>query len=331
MLTLGIETSCDDTAVALHHSARGILAESTWSQTIHALYGGVVPELASRAHLVDLPAVAKSVFESAQVSLSELNTIAYTRGPGLMGGLLVGASFANSLAESLGLGVLGVHHLEAHLWVTQLAHPQLEPPFLGLLISGGHTLLVYVKGLGDYVVLGETLDDAVGEMLDKSARLLELEAFNGRALSEMAFRGTPERFPLPRPMCKIRGLSFSFSGLKTAVREYASHSVKNDQDKADLCASIEQCMVEVLMQKMRWAHAAYPCHSWVMAGGVAANEPLRLSMNTLAQSLQTRLYIPPINWCTDNGAMIAYLGSRRKDEATARGLAPKARWSLGEQ
>ena len=330
---LGIETSCDETGVALYDLERGLLAHELFSQVdMHRVYGGVVPELASRDHVRRVVPLTRTVLRAAGVTLAELSGIAYTAGPGLIGALLVGAGVAQGLAVGLGLPAIGVHHMEAHLLA-----PQLEPnppafPFLALLVSGGHTLLVDVEGLGRYRVLGESLDDAAGEAFDKTAKLLGLNYPGGPAVEVLARRGDPGRFRFPRPMTDRPGLDFSFSGLKT----YTATTVRTHADDpgagADIARAFSDAVVDTFVIKCRRALKQTGRATLVVAGGVSANRALRAGLDTLGQALAVRVCYPALEFCTDNGAMVAYAGCLRL-AAGARddsGFAVRPRWSLEE-
>ena len=329
---LGIETSCDETAVAIYRRDTGLLAHALFSQVdLHAEFGGVVPELASRDHVRRLLPLLDTALRQAGLRASRIDAIAYTAGPGLVGALLVGAATAVALGRSLQRPVVGVHHLEAHLLA-----PRLEPqppayPFLALLVSGGHTMLVRVTTLGRYTLLGETLDDAAGEAFDKTARLLELPRASGAALAALAEQGDPQRYTLPRPLLGQRGLDFSFSGLKTAVRLTVEREAAQPGEawRADLAASFQQAVVDVLVAKVRAALRATGLTRLVVAGGVGANVALRTALRAEAGREGWQLYYPRIEFCTDNGAMVALAGAERIAEAVPAGaIGVRARWLL---
>lgn len=320
MITLGIETSCDETGLAVYHSDRGLLAEALYSQVdLHADYGGVVPELASRDHIRKIVPLTEEVLRKARIKLDEVDGIAYTSGPGLMGALLVGASFGRALAWALGKPAIGVHHMEAHLLApllseassTDTAQPPL--PFLALLVSGGHTQLVQVTGLGDYTLLGESVDDAAGEAFDKAAKMLGLGYPGGPALAAAATAGKPGRFKFPRPMTDRPGLNFSFSGLKTFTLNTVNKCTPlSTQDVADIAYAFEEAVVDTLLIKCRRAVEQTGISHLVMAGGVSANKKLRERLTEhLEKQLHARVYYAPNHLCTDNGAMIAYAGALR--------------------
>ncbi|MDD5328791.1 MAG: tRNA (adenosine(37)-N6)-threonylcarbamoyltransferase complex transferase subunit TsaD [Sulfuricella sp.] len=319
MLVLGIESSCDETGVALYHTERGLLAHALHSQVaMHAEYGGVVPELASRDHIRRVLPLTRQILTEAGCALNDIDAIAYTEGPGLAGALLVGASIAASLGFALGVPTLGVHHLEGHLLA-----PLLEPappafPFVALLVSGGHSQLMKVSGVGAYETLGETLDDAAGEAFDKTAKLLGLGYPGGPALSRLAEHGTPGRFRLPRPMLNSGDLNFSFSGLKTAVLTLAGQQARDEQTVADICRAFQDAIVEVLAAKSLAALSQTGLSRLVVAGGVGANRQLRERLSALAARRGFEVYYPKLEFCTDNGAMIAFAGAMRLDRATTR-------------
>jgi len=338
MRVLGIETSCDETGVAVYEEGRGVLAERLASQVaIHAAFGGVVPELASRDHIAKLLPMVEEVVGAAALELSDLDAIAYTAGPGLIGALLVGGSLASSLAYGLGIPAVPVHHLEGHLLASMLEAEPPEFPFLALLVSGGHTQLIEVAGLGRYKIIGETLDDAAGEAFDKVARLLGLPYPGGPELARLADEGDPERFALPRPL-KNQGLDFSFSGLKTAARlaiagARGSSAELDTKTRADIAASFQAAAVDTLASKCRRALEATGLDRLVIAGGVGANKLMRASLATLGKQVGVRVYYPRPALCTDNGAMIAYAGWCRHTQA-ARDWPPRIiarpRWPLAE-
>jgi N6-L-threonylcarbamoyladenine synthase len=339
MRVLGIETSCDETGVALFEAGRGILAERLASQiAIHAAFGGVVPELASRDHIAKLLPMVQEVLREAQLELENLDAIAYTAGPGLIGALLVGGAFASSLAYGLGIRAVPVHHLEGHLLATMLEPEAPDFPFLALLVSGGHTALVEVAGLGRYRIVGETLDDAAGEAFDKVARLLGLPYPGGPQLAKLADAGgSPDRFRLPRPL-KNQGLDFSFSGLKTAARltiesARTADGCLADGTRADIAASFQAAAVDILTDKCRQALDATGLARLVIAGGVGANSSLRASLARLGRSRGARVYYPKPALCTDNGAMIAYAGWCRlaaEADAWPPQIVARPRWPLEE-
>ena len=336
MRVLGIETSCDETGVALYEAGVGIRAERLASQIpIHAAYGGVVPELASRDHIAKLLPMVETVLADAQVELGGLDAIAYTAGPGLIGALMVGGSLASSLAYALKIPAIAVHHLEGHILACMLEEPAPEFPFLALMVSGGHSQLIEVLGLGRYRIVGETLDDAAGEAFDKVARLLGLPYPGGPELAALAERGDPRRFALPRPL-KNQGLDLSFSGLKTAARLAIDACRKSDGSlpdaaRADVAASFQAAVVDTLTGKCRQALAATGLTRLVVAGGVGANRALRASLADLGRQIGARVYYPKPALCTDNGAMIAYAGwCRRAEGAQMPRIVARPRWPLDE-
>jgi len=312
MLILGIETSCDETGVALYHSERGLLAHALHSQiALHAEYGGVVPELASRDHVRKTLPLLREIFRQAGVVPREVGGVAYTRGPGLIGALLVGAAIGRSLGWTWKVPAIGVHHMEGHLLA-----PMLEPdpppfPFVALLVSGGHSLLVRVDGVGRYRILGESVDDAAGEAFDKTAKLLGLPYPGGPALARLAEQGDPRRFIFPRPMTDRPGCDFSFSGLKTAAINTWRGLEPTPENRADVARAFEEAVVETMAIKCRRALQATRLQRLVVAGGVGANRRLRERLRDLAEELGGRVYYPRLEFCTDNGAMIAYAGWRR--------------------
>jgi N6-L-threonylcarbamoyladenine synthase len=332
MLILGIETSCDETGVALYDDAAGLLGQILHSQVaMHADYGGVVPELASRDHIRRLLPLTRELLERAGRRPSDLSAVAYTGGPGLGGALLVGAAVANALAYSLGLPVVAVHHLEGHLLSPLLQEPSPAFPFVCLLVSGGHTQLMHVEGVGRYLLLGETLDDAAGEAFDKTAKLLGLPYPGGPALSKLAESGNPTRFRLPRPMLMSADLNFSFSGLKTAVALLVRQFDPDPTTGADVAASFQEAIVDVLCAKCEAALAATGLGRVVVAGGVGANRRLRQRLDSMAARRGVQVFYPPPELCTDNGAMIAYAGAMRLrawSPSPLRGFSVKPRWDL---
>ncbi len=334
MIVLGIETSCDETGIGLYCSERGLLADGLYSQVeIHARYGGVIPELASRDHVRKTLPLIREVLADAGMSLGDLDGIAYTAGPGLVGALLVGASIGRSLAAGLDIPALGVHHMEGHLLAPLLEGGGLEFPFLALLVSGGHSQLIRADGIGRYEMLGESLDDAAGEAFDKVAKMLGLPYPGGPHLARLAEKGDPERFDFPRPMTNRPGLDFSFSGLKTYVRMVMaelreSEGEPGEQTRADIARAFEEAMVDTLTIKCKRAIRQTGLESLVIAGGVSANRRLRkvLENQLGAESVH---YAAP-RYCTDNGAMIAYAGCRRLLAGEREGLEIRVRprWPL---
>lgn len=329
---LGIETSCDETAAAVYCGRRGLLAHALHSQIrLHAEYGGVVPELASRDHVQRISALVQTALRDAGVEAAALGGVAYTAGPGLIGALMVGASVAAGLSAALAIPLIPIHHMEAHLLAPMLETPAPEFPFLALLVSGGHTLLVAVRGYGEYELLGESLDDAVGEAFDKTAKLLGLPYPGGPHLARLAEQGREGRFRFPRPMTDRPGLEFSFSGLKTAVLT-ALPADASEQDKADLAQAFQEAVTDTLAIKVGRALEAAGLRSLVVAGGVGANRRLREKLQDFARRRDIALYFPRNEFCTDNAAMIAYTGWVRRTDGRGPGepLFTTPRWTLGD-
>ena len=327
VLILGIETSCDETGVALYDGR--LLADAVHSQVaMHEAYGGVVPELASRDHIRRLVPLTRSVLEKAGKKASDLTGIGYTEGPGLAGALLVGASFARGLAQALGIPALGVHHLEGHLLSPLLSERAPEFPFVALLVSGGHTQLMHVESVGNYSLLGETQDDAAGEAFDKTAKLLGLGYPGGPALSQLALKGAPGRYELPRPMLSSGNLDFSFSGLKTAVLTLVKS--ETPAAHADIARSFVDAIVDVLVAKSMRALESTGLERLVVAGGVGANRQLREALDAQAKRRRFEVYYPEPALCTDNGAMIALTAALKMNAAAGAGNAfsVKPRWDL---
>ena len=328
---LGIETSCDETGLAIYDSARGLLAHTLHSQVaMHEAYGGVVPELASRDHIRRVVSLAERVADEAGCRLSDLDGIAYTQGPGLAGALLVGASVANGLGFALGKPVIGVHHLEGHLLSPLLAVPSPPFPFVALLVSGGHTQLHAVHGVGEYVLLGDTVDDAAGEAFDKTAKLLGLPYPGGPALERLAARGRRGAVTLPRPMLGSGDLNFSFSGLKTAVLTYVRKQVVPEDRLADIARAFEDAVVDVLAAKALAALDATGLDRLVVAGGVGANRSLRNRLSSAAGERGAEVFFPDLQFCTDNGAMIALVGALRLQQGKTQDyrFTVRPRWDL---
>lgn len=312
MLVLGLETSCDDTGVAVYDTGRGLLAHRRYSQiALHKEYGGVVPELASRDHIRKTLPLIRLVLDDAGIRPQDIEGVAYTAGPGLAGALLVGASLGRTLAFAWGVPAAGVHHMEAHLLSPLLEDDPPAFPFLALLVSGGHTLLADVSGVGRYVILGETVDDAVGEAFDKAAKLLGLGYPGGPAIARAAGQGRSGRFRFPRPMTDRPGLDFSFSGLKTALLTAIRGLGLDEQTIADVALAFEEAVVETLVIKCRRALEQSGHTRLVVAGGVSANQRLRGSLLAMARANDVRVYYPRLEFCTDNGAMVAFAGSLR--------------------
>jgi len=333
MIVLGIETSCDETGVAVYAGDRGLLGDALYSQIgLHAKYGGVVPELASRDHVRKLLPMIQQAIDKSGVSVRDINGVAYTAGPGLVGALLVGATAGRSLAWTLGVPAIGVHHMEGHLLAPMLEPDPPEFPFLALLVSGGHTLLVEVDGIGSYRVLGDSVDDAVGEAFDKTATLLGMSYPGGPALAALALKGNPRRYRFPRPMTDRPGLDFSFSGLKTFALNTWRESAQTDEDRADIARAFEDAVVDTMVIKCRRAVAQTGLQTLVIAGGVGANVRLRERLGDLMKNEGGRVCYPRPEFCTDNGAMIAYAGYRRLQAGQHESLSIRAmpRWSLEE-
>ncbi|MEJ2533218.1 MAG: tRNA (adenosine(37)-N6)-threonylcarbamoyltransferase complex transferase subunit TsaD [Halioglobus sp.] len=316
MLILGLETSCDETGVALYDTERGLLAHALFSQVdIHVDYGGVVPELASRDHVRKALPLLRQVLEEARCEPGDVDGIAYTAGPGLVGALMVGATLARALAWSWGVPVLGVHHMEGHLLAPMLEDEHPAYPFVALLVSGGHSQLVRVDGIGRYTMLGESLDDAAGEAFDKTARMLGLPYPGGPHIARKAEQGAPGRFEFPRPMVNRPGLDFSFSGLKThtltTIEACRSEGRLSEQDVCDIARAFEEAVVDTLVIKCRRALRQENLKTLVIAGGVSANRNLRARLEKALAKERARVFYPAPVFCTDNGAMIAYAGAQR--------------------
>ncbi len=337
MLILGLETSCDETGVALYDTERGLLAHALFSQVdIHVEYGGVVPELASRDHVRKTLPLVEEVLAQAGVAGPDIDAVAYTAGPGLVGALMVGATLARGLAFGWGVPALGVHHMEGHLLAPMLEEESPDFPFVALLVSGGHTQLVRVDGIGQYTMLGESLDDAAGEAFDKAAKMLGLPYPGGPHIARLALDGDPERFDFPRPMVNRPGLDFSFSGLKTytlnTVEDCRAAGGLSEQDRCDIARAFEEAVVATLVIKCRRALRQEGLKTLVIAGGVSANTNLRASLARKLERDGARVFYPAPVFCTDNGAMIAYAGAQRllagqvdADDATVR-----PRWPMEE-
>jgi N6-L-threonylcarbamoyladenine synthase len=332
MYVLGIESSCDETGVAIYHATQGLICDFLYSQiAMHSEYGGVVPELASRDHIRRLIPLVQQALQAAALQPSDLNGIAYTAGPGLIGALLVGATTARSLAWTWQIPAIGVHHLEGHLLAPMLESQPPAFPFMALLVSGGHTLLVQVEGIGRYQILGESMDDAAGEAFDKTAKMLGLGYPGGPKVAALATQGQP-RFKFPRPMTDRPGLDFSFSGLKTFTMNTLHASEKTAQDKADIAYAFQTAVAETLTIKCRRALQQSGLKRLVIAGGVSANQQIRAALLEMTLKEQAELYCPRLKFCTDNGAMIAYAGCQRllagqQDDLT---IQAKPRWSLSQ-
>ncbi len=335
MRVLGIETSCDETGVAIYDSEHGLLADVLYSQVaVHAEYGGVVPELASRDHVRKTIPLIKKVMAEASCSRRDIDGIAYTAGPGLIGALMVGSCIGRALAYSWDVPAVGVHHMEGHLLAPMLEENPPAFPFVALLVSGGHTQLVQVTGMGQYKLLGESLDDAAGEAFDKAAKMLDLDYPGGPQLAKLAERGTPGRFKFPRPMVDRPGLDFSFSGLKTftlnTVRAHAKDVLPDEQTMADIAFAFQEAIVETLVIKCRRALQQTNLSRLIIAGGVSANTALRNALTKMVEKEKAELYYARLQFCTDNGAMIAYTGCQRLMAGEQAGLAIETwpRWPL---
>ena len=332
MFVLGIETSCDETAIAIYHSKQGLLSHFVHSQiVIHNEYGGVVPELASRDHIRKLIPLIKETLLDSKLTSHDINGIAYTAGPGLVGALLVGAATARSLAWSWNIPAIAVHHMEGHLLAPMLENNPPAFPFAALLVSGGHTLLVEVTGIGRYQLLGESLDDAAGEAFDKTAKLLGLPYPGGPHLSKLAEKGT-NRFRFPRPMTDRPGLDFSFSGLKTFASNTLLKTGQSEQDKADVAFAFQQAVADTLTIKCRRAIKQTGLSRMVVAGGVSANTTIRSSLTKMALKEKAEIFFPRPEFCTDNGAMIAYAGCQRllAGQSESLKIFARPRWPLEE-
>ncbi|MDH0895860.1 MULTISPECIES: tRNA (adenosine(37)-N6)-threonylcarbamoyltransferase complex transferase subunit TsaD [unclassified Pseudomonas] len=335
MLVLGLETSCDETGVALYDSERGLLADALFSQIdLHRVYGGVVPELASRDHVKRMLPLIRQVLGEAGVEAAQIEAIAYTSGPGLVGALLVGASCAQALAFAWGIPAIGVHHMEGHLLAPMLEEQPPAFPFVALLVSGGHTQLVRVDGIGRYQLLGESLDDAAGEAFDKTAKLMGLNYPGGPEIARLAESGTAGRFTFPRPMTDRPGLDFSFSGLKTFTlntwQQCREAGDAGEQTRADIALAFQDAVVDTLTIKCKRALKQTGLNSLVIAGGVSANQALRRSLEGMLAGLKGRVFYARPRFCTDNGAMIAYAGCQRllAGQHDGPAIQVQARWPM---
>jgi len=331
MRILGIETSCDETGVAIYDDEKGLLAHELYSQVkLHADYGGVVPELASRDHVKKTIPLIKQALADAGLTPADLDGVAYTAGPGLVGALLVGATIGRSLAYAWNLPAVAVHHMEGHLLAPMLEDNPPEFPFVALLVSGGHTMMVEVKGIGEYRILGESIDDAAGEAFDKTAKLMGLDYPGGPLLSKLADQGTAGRFTFPRPMTDRPGMDFSFSGLKT----FAANTIRGNEDdaqtRADIAYAFQEAVVDTLAIKCKRALKETGFKRLVIAGGVSANKHLRAELAALMEKLGGEVFYPRTEFCTDNGAMIAYAGMQRLKNQEIMDLSVKAhpRWPI---
>jgi N6-L-threonylcarbamoyladenine synthase len=333
MRVLGIETSCDETGVAIYDDQQGLLAHQLYSQVkLHADYGGVVPELASRDHVRKLVPLIKDSLKEANCSHADIDGIAFTKGPGLVGALLVGSSVARSLAYAWNKPSIGVHHMEGHLLAPMLDDPAPEFPFVALLVSGGHSMMVKVEGIGQYTVLGESVDDAAGEAFDKTAKLLGLDYPGGPLLATLAEKGEAGHYKFPRPMTTKPGLDFSFSGLKTFAANTIRASDGSEQTYANIAFAFQEAVVDTLAIKCKRALKHTNLKRLVIAGGVSANKQLREDLAVMMRSTKGEVFYPRLEFCTDNGAMIAYAGLQRLKAGEVEGLSTKAmpRWSLEE-
>lgn len=338
MRILGIETSCDETGVAIYDEEKGLIANQLHTQiALHADYGGVVPELASRDHIRKLAPLLQAALQEANVTAKDIDGVAYTSGPGLVGALLVGSTVARSLAYAWNIPAIGVHHMEGHLLAPMLEDNPPHFPFVALLVSGGHTQLVRVDGVGRYELLGESIDDAAGEAFDKTAKLLGLDYPGGAALARLALNGTPNRFAFPRPMTDRPGLDFSFSGLKTFAANTLHHVMQEEgelteQSKADIAYAFQEAVVDTLVIKCKRALKQTGLKRLVIAGGVSANKQLRQTLAELMQQLGGEVFYPQPQFCTDNGAMIAYAGFLRLKQGQQQDLAieVRPRWAMTE-
>ena len=331
MKTLGIETSCDETAIAIYDSKDGIIGESIHSQMeMHAQYGGVVPELASRDHCLKIVDVLEEAL--GNLSIGSIDQIAYTSGPGLLGALLIGESFAQGLSTALNIPLIPINHLEGHLMSPMMEFPQIKMPFICLLVSGGHSMIVDVKGKGQYEIIGQSQDDAVGEAFDKVAKLLDLPYPGGPHIEKLALKGKSDAFEFPRPMVNSNNLNMSFSGLKTAVL-YTVKKISNitEEIKADIAASFQQAIVDVLIMKIKKSIDTTERKEVIIAGGVAANKFLRSEFKKIEESHNIKVYYPDLKYCGDNAAMIAFVGSMMKPSVdSGNSSKARARWPLDE-
>ncbi|MGP1572609.1 MULTISPECIES: tRNA (adenosine(37)-N6)-threonylcarbamoyltransferase complex transferase subunit TsaD [Aggregatibacter] len=338
MRILGIETSCDETGVAIYDEEKGLIANQLHTQiALHADYGGVVPELASRDHIRKLAPLLQAALQEANLTAKDIDGVAYTSGPGLVGALLVGSTVARSLAYAWNIPAIGVHHMEGHLLAPMLEENPPHFPFVALLVSGGHTQLVRVDGVGRYELLGESIDDAAGEAFDKTAKLLGLDYPGGAALARLALNGTPNRFAFPRPMTDRPGLDFSFSGLKTFAANTLHQVMQEEgelteQSKADIAYAFQEAVVDTLAIKCKRALKQTGLKRLVIAGGVSANKQLRQTLAELMQQLGGEVFYPQPQFCTDNGAMIAYAGFLRLKQGQQQDLAieVRPRWAMTE-
>lgn len=337
MLVLGIESSCDETGIAIYDTDKGLITHTLYTQVeLHAQYGGVVPELASRDHIRKLTPLILQTLEESGIHRQQLDGIAYTAGPGLIGALLAGSSVARSLAYALDIPAIGVHHMEGHLLAPMLEDTKPDFPFICLLVSGGHSMIIRVDGIGQYKLLGDTLDDAAGEAFDKTAKMLELGYPGGPNVSNLALKGDATRYKFPRPMVDRPGLDMSFSGLKTFTLNTWNAAVKTDdaseQTKADICRAFELAVADTLRIKCKRALEQENLNRIVVAGGVSANREIRSQLDALMQKRKGETFYPRLEFCTDNGAMIAYAGAQRllAGQSSDLNFAATPRWSLEE-
>lgn len=335
MIILGIESSCDETGIALYDTEKGLLAHALHSQIdLHAEYGGVVPELASRDHIRRVLPLTEKVLKDANISLQQIEGVAYTQGPGLSGALLVGTSVAEALAFALSVPTVGVHHLEGHLLAPLLEENPPAFPFVALLVSGGHSQLMRVTAIGDYELLGDTLDDAAGEAFDKTAKLLGLGYPGGPAVAKLAMQGRAGQYQLPRPMLKSGDLNFSFSGLKTAVLNLVNEhqGALTEQNKADIAYEFQEAATDILTAKCLSALKQTGLKSLIVSGGVGANKRLREKLNIEMTQRKYSVSYPRLEFCTDNGAMIAFAGAMRMAHAVQsdHSFTVRPRWDLSE-
>lgn len=333
MRILGIETSCDETGIAIYDDEQGLLSHQLYSQVkLHADYGGVVPELASRDHVKKAVPLIKQALADAKLTPADIDGVAYTAGPGLVGALLVGATIGRSLAYAWGVPAVAVHHMEGHLLAPMLEDSPPEFPFIAMLVSGGHTMIVEVRGIGEYTILGESIDDAAGEAFDKTAKLMGLDYPGGPLLAKLAEKGTPGRFKFPRPMTDRPGLDMSFSGLKTFTANTIAANENDEQTRADIAYAFQEAVCDTLAIKCKRALQQTGLKRIVIAGGVSANISLRQSLEALANKVGGSVHYPRTEFCTDNGAMIAYAGMQRlkNNEVTDLSIEARPRWPIDE-
>ncbi|EJG1204574.1 tRNA (adenosine(37)-N6)-threonylcarbamoyltransferase complex transferase subunit TsaD [Vibrio parahaemolyticus] len=333
MRIIGIETSCDETGIAIYDDEKGLLAHKLYSQVkLHADYGGVVPELASRDHVKKTIPLIKEALKEANLTSQDIDGVAYTAGPGLVGALLVGATIGRSIAYAWGVPAVPVHHMEGHLLAPMLEDNPPPFPFVAVLVSGGHSMMVEVKGIGEYKILGESIDDAAGEAFDKTAKLMGLDYPGGPLLSKLAEKGTPGRFKFPRPMTNVPGLDMSFSGLKTFTANTIAANGDDEQTRADIAYAFEEAVCATLAIKCKRALEQTGMKRIVIAGGVSANRRLRAELEKLAKKIGGEVYYPRIEFCTDNGAMIAYAGMQRlkNGEVADMSVEARPRWPIDQ-